>query len=229
MSGRLVLVRHGQSYGNVDRRLDTRPPGSELTPLGRDQARAFARDGLSRPGLLLHSVATRAAQTAAEISAEVDVPASEVIGIHEVQVGELENRSDDDAVAEFDAIYKRWHEGERDVPLPGGETGNQVLDRYLPVVTHLRMRYLDDDEWTSDIIVVSHGAAIRLTAAVLAGVESSFVLDHHLKNTEAVVLAPVTDGRWSCVQWGTLTPPFYPEPDVTPVTDAVESGIDPMG
>ena len=229
MSGRLVLVRHGQSYGNVDRRLDTRPPGSELTPLGRDQARAFARDGLSRPGLLLHSVATRAAQTATEISAEVDVPASEVTGIHEVQVGELENRSDDDAVAEFDAIYKRWHEGERDVPLPGGETGNQVLDRYLPVVTDLRMRYLDDDEWTSDIIVVSHGAAIRLTAAVLAGVESSFVLDHHLKNTEAVVLTPVTDGRWSCVQWGTLKPPFYPEPDVTPVTDAVESGIDPMG
>ena len=229
MSGRLVLVRHGQSYGNVDRRLDTRPPGSKLTPLGRDQARAFARDGLSRPGLLLHSVAIRAAQTAAEISAEVDVMASELTGIHEVQVGELENRSDDDAVAEFDAIYKRWHEGERDVPLPGGETGNQVLDRYLPVVTDLRMRYLDDDDWTSDIVVVSHGAAIRLTAAVLAGVESSFVLDHHLKNTEAVVLAPVTDGRWSCVQWGTLTPPFYPEPDVSPLTDAVESGLDPMG
>jgi broad specificity phosphatase PhoE len=229
MSGRLVLVRHGQSVGNVDRRLDTRPPGSELTPLGRDQARAFARDGLVRPGLLLHSVATRAAQTAAEISAEVDVPASEVTGIHEVQVGELENRSDDDAVAEFNAIYQRWHEGERDVPLPGGETATEVLDRYLPVLTDLRMRYLDDDEWTGDIVVVSHGAAIRLSAAVLAGVESSFVLDHHLNNTEAVVLAPVTDGRWSCVQWGTKTPPFYPEPDATPVTDAVESGGDPMG
>ena len=229
MSGRLVLVRHGQSFGNVDRRLDTRLPGSELTPLGRDQARAFARDGLSRPGLLLHSVATRAAQTAAEISAEVDVPASEVAGIHEVQVGELENRSDDDAVEEFNTIYKRWHEGEREVPLPGGENANQVLDRYVPVLTDLRMRYLDDDEWTGDIVVVSHGAAIRLTAAVLAGVESSFVLDHHLNNTEAVVLAPVTDGRWSCVQWGTLMPPFYPEPDATLVTDAVDSGSDPMG
>ena len=229
MSGRLVLVWHGQSYGNVDRRLDTRLPGSELTPLGRDQARAFARDGLTRPGLLLHSVATRAAQTAAEISAEVDVPASEVAGIHEVQVGELENRSDDDAVEEFNTIYKRWHEGEREVPLPGGENANQVLDRYVPVLTDLRMRYLDDDEWTGDIVVVSHGAAIRLTAAVLAGVESSFVLDHHLNNTEAVVLAPVTDGRWSCVQWGTLMPPFYPEPDATLVTDAVDSGSDPMG
>ena len=229
MSGRLVLVRHGQSYGNVDKRLDTRPPGAELTPLGHEQAREFARAAASRPGLLLHSVATRAVQTAAEISVEVDVPASQVTGIHEVQVGDLENRSDEDAVAEFNAIYQRWLEGERDVPLPGGETANQVLDRYSPVLTDLRMRYLDDHEWTSDIVVVSHGAAIRLTAAILAGVETSFVLDHHLNNTEAVVLAPVTDGRWSCVRWGTLTPPFYPEPDTTPVTDAVESGADPMG
>ena len=229
MSGRLVLLRHGQSYGNVDRRLDTRPPGSELTPLGRDQARTFARNRVCRPGLLLHSVATRAAQTAAEISAEVDLPAGEVGGIYEVQVGELENRSDDDAVAEFNAIYQRWHQGELDVPLPGGETGSAVLDRYLPVVTDLRLRYLDDDDWASDIVVVSHGAAIRLTAAVLAGMESSFVLDHHLANTEAVVLAPVADGSWSCVQWGTVTPPFYPEPDATPVSDAVESASDPMG
>jgi broad specificity phosphatase PhoE len=223
VSGRLVLVRHGQSYGNVDRRLDTRPPGAELTPLGREQARAFAREATSRPGLLLHSVATRAAQTAAEISAEVDVPAHEVTGIHEVQVGDLENRNDDDAVDAFDAVYRQWLDGELDVPMPGGESGDQVLDRYLPVLTDLRMRYLDDDDWTSDVVVVSHGAAIRLTAAVLSGVDSSFALDHHLANTEAVVLTPVTDGRWSCVQWGTRTPPF------SPVPDAVESSSDPMG
>ncbi|ORW01681.1 histidine phosphatase family protein [Mycobacterium kyorinense] len=229
MSGRLVLVRHGQSYGNVDRRLDTRPPGTELTPLGRDQARAFARNGLRRPGLLVHSVAVRAAQTAAEIGSEVNLAPREVAGIHEVQVGDLEDRSDDDAVAAFNAIYERWHKGELDVPLPGGESAEQVLDRYVPVLTDLRMRYLDDDDWTSDIVVVSHGAAIRLTAAVLAGVDGSFVLDHHLGNAESVVLTPVTDGRWSCVQWGALTPPFYPEPAATPVADAVESSTDPMG
>ncbi|OBI47951.1 phosphoglycerate mutase [Mycobacterium kyorinense] len=229
MSGRLVLLRHGQSFGNVDRRLDTRPPGSELTPLGRDQARAFAHNGLRPPGLLVHSIATRAAQTAAEISAAVDVSANEVAGIHEVQVGELENRSDDDAVAEFNAIYQRWHEGHWDVALPGGETANDVLDRYVPVLTELRMRYLDDDGWDRDIVVVSHGAAIRLAAAVLAGVDGSFVVDHHLGNAESVVLAPITDGRWSCVQWGALSPPFAPEPQASPVADAVESGTDPMG
>jgi broad specificity phosphatase PhoE len=228
VSGRLVLVRHGQSLGNIDRRLDTRPPGAELTDLGREQARTFARE-LSHPAAMIaHSVAVRAAQTAAEISGELGLPPHEFEGIHEVQVGELEDRNDDDAIAEFETVYQRWHEGNLDVPMPGGETGNEVLDRYVPVLTQLRMRYLDYDGWHGDIVVVSHGAAIRLVSAVLAGVDSSFVLDHHLANAESIVLAPITDGRWSCVQWSTLTPPFYPEPDVHPVEDALSSA-DPMG
>jgi probable phosphoglycerate mutase len=228
MSGRLVLLRHGQSYGNVERRLDTRPPGAELTPLGRDQALAFARNS-GRPAMLAHSVATRASQTAEVIGGEVEMAAVEVAGIHEVQVGELENRSDDEAVAEFNAIYERWHHGELDVPLPGGETGNEVLDRYVPVLTELRMRCLDDDDWSGDIVVVSHGAAIRLAGAVLAGVDGNFALDNHLDNAESVVLTPITDGRWSCVRWGSLTPPFYPRDESSAVADAVRSGTDPMG
>jgi probable phosphoglycerate mutase len=179
--------------------------------------------------MLAHSVATRASETAAVIGAQLDMLAQEVAGIHEVQVGELENRNDDDAVAEFNAIYDRWHHGELDVPLPGGETGNEVLDRYVPVLTDLRMRHLDDDDWNGDIIVVSHGAAIRLASAVLAGVDANFALDNHLDNAQSVVLTPITDGRWSCVRWGALTPPFYPKPDSSSVTDAVTSSSDPMG
>ncbi|QUR69398.1 histidine phosphatase family protein [Mycobacterium spongiae] len=229
MSGSLVLLRHGQSYSNVERRLDTVPPGAALTSLGRDQARAFARSRCGRPALLAHSIATRASQTAAVIAAELDVVAHEFAGIHEVQVGHLEKRNDDEAVAEFNAIYNRWHGGELDVPLPGGETGTDVLDRYLPVLTDLRMRYLDDDEWDGDIIVVSHGAAIRLASAVLAGVDRTFVVDNHLDNAESVELAPTTDGRWSCVRWGALTPPFGPDRGGAPAGDEAMSSTDPMG
>lgn len=228
MSGRLVLLRHGQSHGNVERRLDTRPPGAPLTPLGRDQALAFAQ-GLGRPAMLAHSVAVRASETAAVIGAALDVRPHEVAGIHEAQVGQLENRNDDDAVAAFNAIYERWHRGELDVPLPGGETGNDVLDRYVPVLTDLRMRYLDHDDFDGDIIVVSHGAAIRLASAVLAGVDANFALDNHLENAQSVMLSPITDGRWSCVRWGSLNPPFYPKPDFSAVTEAVASSSDPMG
>jgi probable phosphoglycerate mutase len=228
MSGRLILVRHGQSHANVERRLDTLPPGADLTDLGREQARAFGRNRARPPGLVLHSIARRAEQTAAEIAAEFASAAEELTGIHEVQAGDLEGRDDDAAIAEFNAVYQRWHQGSLDVAMPGGETGHDVLGRYLPVVSGLRVKYLDDPDWTRDVVVVSHGAAIRLTAAILAGVESSFVLDHHLANAEAVTLVPVTEGRWSCVQWGSLKPPFHPEPDVHPVEDALHAS-DPMG
>ena len=228
MSGRLVLVRHGQSHANVERRLDTRPPGAPLTDRGRDQARTFARDLAHPPAMLVHSVAVRAVQTAGEIAGQLSVDPVELDGIHEVQVGHLEDRNDDDAIKEFETVYQKWHEGHLHVPMPGGETGDEVLDRYVSALTQLRLRHLDDHSWHGDIVVVSHGAAIRLVSSVLAGVESSFALDHHLSNTEAIVLAPITDGRWSCVQWGSLTPPFYPEPDVHPVEDALQSA-DPMG
>jgi probable phosphoglycerate mutase len=194
-----------------------------LTPLGREQARAFAHAS-ARPALLVHSIATRARQTAAEIGAALKLGTRELEGLHEVQVGDLENRNDDAAVDEFNRIYRRWHEGELDVPLPGGETATDVLDRYLPVMTDLRVRYLDNHDWPGDIVVVSHGAAIRLVAKTLAGVESSFALEHHLGNTGSVVLAPITDGRWSCVHWGSAAPPFYPED-----SSATAPPADPMG
>jgi probable phosphoglycerate mutase len=224
----LVLVRHGQSRGNVERRLDTRPPGAELTERGREQARAFAQHWSHPIVLVAHSVALRAAQTAAEIADELGQPTHEYTGIHEVQVGDLEKRNDDEAVERFNSVYQRWHQGDLELPMPGGENACQVLDRYLPVLTQLRLRYLDDHAVGGDVVVVSHGAAIRLAAAALAGVDGSFALEHHLANTETVVLAPITDGRWSCVQWADQTPPFYPEPGIHPADDILQSA-DPMG
>ncbi len=228
MGGRLVLVRHGQSHGNVERRLDTRPPGAELTDLGREQARTFARRWQHHIEMVTHSVAVRASQTAAEIGGERGVAPLALDGIHEAQVGELEDRNDDAAIEEFKAVYHRWHGGDLDARLPGGESGREVLDRYVPVITQLRLRYLDDDAWRGDIVVVSHGAAIRLTAATLAGVDPGFALEHHLSNADSVVLAPITDGRWSCLHWGEVAPPFYPEPAPHPVEDALQSA-DPLG
>lgn len=225
MTGRLVLVRHGQSYGNVERRLDTRPPGAALTELGHQQARTFAQDWSHPIAMVAHSAATRARETAAGIAGHLDIGTDEFDGIHEVQVGDLENRNDEAAIDAFEAVYRGWHRGELDVPVPGGETGRQVLDRVVPVLTELRMRHLDDNRWHGDIVVVSHGAAIRLVASVLAGVDSAFALDHHLNNTESVVLSPITDGRWSCVRWGSLAPPFYPDAEEKETADTAG----PMG
>lgn len=228
MTGRLVLLRHGQSYGNVEKRLDTRPPGAALTDLGVEQAGTFAREWEHPIGMIVHSTALRAIQTAAAIGDHLSMETHELEGIHEVQAGDLEDRNDDEAVEAFRAVNRQWHHGDLAVSLPGGESAQQVLDRYVPVVTQLRMRYLDDRSWTGDMVVVSHGAAIRLVSAALSGVDGEFALEHHLANTECVVLSPITDGRWSCVHWGSAAPPFYPS-DPTDETAEELQTADPMG
>ena len=102
MSGRLVLVRHGQSHGNVERRLDTRPPGAELTDLGREQAATFARDWPHQIGMVAHSVAVRAiADRRRDRRTPRAVRSTSSTASTRSQVGELEDRNDDAAIEEF--------------------------------------------------------------------------------------------------------------------------------
>ena len=126
----------------------------------------------------------------------------------------------------------RWHEGDLDLAMPGGESGREVLDRYLSAVEGLRARHLEGPRaGGGDVVIVSHGCAIRLVAATLAGVDRRFALDRHLANTEAVVLEPVSEGRWNCVQWGSRTPPFRSVPETQPMAPMAEvlGPGDPMG
>ena len=91
------------------------------------------------------------------------------------------------------------------------------------------MRYLDDHAWTGDIVVVSHGAAIRLVGRVLGGVDGSFALEHHLGNTESrgAWRRSPTGGGVACTG-AQLAPPFYPEPRGIPSRTRLQSA-DPMG
>ncbi|MCX5042294.1 histidine phosphatase family protein [Aldersonia sp. NBC_00410] len=229
MSGKLILVRHGETEANVARRLDTRLPGAALTPKGAQQARTVGSVLAAMPPLaLVSSQALRARQTATHIESVTGVSAQAVDGLHEVQVGELEDRDDEPSHELFKDVYHRWHTGELGARTPGGETGYEVLDRYLPILGDLRAKYLDvpsDDAGAApsrDLVVVSHGAVIRLAAARLLELPSGFASKNHLDNTERIELVPVVGGGWTCVRWGRFEPPFE-SADVSPLPD------DPMG
>ena len=145
VSGRLILVRHGETVANVARRLDTRVPGAPLTELGNRQAREAGERLATPPIALISSVALRARQTAAHIETVTGVSTEAVDGIFEVQVGDLQDRSDKNSHETFKQIYHRWHEGDLRARVPGGESGADVLDRFLPVIADLRGKYLDSE------------------------------------------------------------------------------------
>ncbi|WP_063048416.1 histidine phosphatase family protein [Nocardia arthritidis] len=222
MTGRLILVRHGETEGNVAKLLDTRIPGLPLTERGAAQAKTFGEGLLRAPKVLFSSVALRARQTASYIEAATGVAAMVLDGLHEVQAGDLEGQHSEDAHQRFQQIYRAWHEGDLTLRVPGGESAQDVLDRFLPVIAELRSTYLTpEDGGHGDVMVVSHGAAMRLVGRTLADVRPPFTTNNHLDNTETIELVPTPDAGWECIRWGRFTPPFgY---DVAPTPD------DPMG
>ena len=198
---RMVLVRHGQTPSNVVGSLDSRPPGPSLTDLGREQALDVADSLAALPVVAVYaSVAVRAQETAAPIAAAHGLPVRVIEGIHEAFVGDLECRNDPDSIAAFFGVFHRWTRSfELDVPMPGGESAQQVLDRFLPVVADIRARHKD-----GVVVLVSHGAAIRLTSFALSpNVDSALADQHVLHNAGRVVLE--ADGSsptgWRCLEW----------------------------
>lgn len=198
MSGlRLVLMRHGETPSNVLGQLDSRPPGPSLTDRGRRQAEEAAELLAGEPVVAVYaSVATRAQETAAPVAARHGLDVQVLADVHEVFVGDLECSNAPDDVATFVAVYRSWHAGDLDVPMPGGESGRQLLDRFLPVVERLRRTHSD-----GVVVLVSHGMSIRLAATALASnITTDFADRHFLPNCQHITLRYEGDG-WRCLAW----------------------------
>lgn len=150
--------------------------------------------------------------------------------VYEVQVGDLEDNFDKPSHEVFGEIVKRWHDGDVTVPLPGGESLQDVFDRYLPAVDGIVSRYLADGS-AETVYLVSHGAVIRLVAAKLAGISSEFAVANFLENTGSIELELV-DGGWECRRWGSRVAPFVHDDgsiNEADIASSVDDADDPMG
>jgi broad specificity phosphatase PhoE len=196
---RLVLARHGRSTANVARILDSAPPGAPLDELGREQAAQLGARLADRPVRAVHaSRALRARQTAAPVATAHGLPVDVVDGVHEVFLGDLEGRSDPAALAAFDEVYAAWWRGDLAARPPGGESALDLRARYLPAVE----RIVGGAAADGDVVLVSHGAAIRLVAAALLGDTAE---TWYVPNAGVVVLRPGRAG-WVLESWDTAPP-----------------------
>jgi probable phosphoglycerate mutase len=106
--------------------------------------------------------------------------------VHELDVGELEDRADEEARALFHEIDRAWEAGHSEVRMPGGESAVEVFARFRPVVDKIT------DGASGSVVLVSHGGAIRVVAGALTGRPT---LDGYVPNTGLVVLR-ATGGGW---------------------------------
>jgi probable phosphoglycerate mutase len=164
--GRLILVRHGESEGNRERRFTT-TPSAPLTARGREQAHAAARR-IARsfqPALVIASPYARARETAEIIAQAIGLALEIEPNLFERRFGSLAGESYDveTAALAFDPIARwAWR------PPGGGESFEDVRARIAPILSRLARENPD-----RELIVVSHGA-VMLTAWIhLTGVTAA--------------------------------------------------------
>ncbi|NNL67206.1 MAG: histidine phosphatase family protein [Myxococcales bacterium] len=152
----LILIRHGQSLGNAERRF-THGPDEPLTEQGREEAHAAGRRVAAhyRPVALYASPFDRALETARIIGARIALEPEIVEDLREQFFGELHGKPYDafTGLAEASA-GTRWERRP-----PGGETLIEVARRAGPALDAIARRHAGQA-----VVVVSHGgvmAALR--------------------------------------------------------------------
>jgi broad specificity phosphatase PhoE len=179
---RLLLVRHAESVTNAALVLSSALPGPQLTALGHRQSVQLASDLTGEPvRTVCASAALRAQQTAAPVAAAHELPVEVVDGLQETFFGDLENRGDNDALVTFYRVYSAWLDGRLDIPMPGGETGRQLVDRFRTALAGLPRR-------DGTVVLVSHGVAITVVVAALTGYVSVDRRGDGLANCGALLL-----------------------------------------
>ncbi len=194
---RLVLVRHGETTANAEGILDTRLPGHPLSEEGHRQAAELAQRLAGEPVVAVYaSRALRAQQTARPVAARHGLAVQILSGVHEAFIGDLEGCRAPDAHRTLHELYRTWHYGDLEAARPGGESGKQVLSRYLADVAAIRSAHRD-----GTAVLVSHGAATRLAVVALAAnVDGSFAAPRLLSNAATVLLQADGTG-WRCLRW----------------------------
>lgn len=202
---KLILVRHGETPGNVAGVLDTAPPGPGLTERGALQAAALVdRFSGDQIDAIYASTLTRTQLTAQPLAAERGLPLTILSELREFSVGDLEGRSDPEALAEFVAVMRRWLAGDLSAAMPGGETGAQIVARMDAAITAIAQAA--EDAGNETVLAVSHGGAIRIWAAATAdNISAEFAQANYLVNT-AVIVMTGGPGSWHCQSWD-LAPP----------------------
>ena len=194
---RLYLIRHGQTPANVVGELSTDHPGPGLTPLGVRQAEALP-GALAGAGIeaLYVSTLIRTHLTAAPLARALALEPRVLDGVHEIEAGDLEDRSDAEAVHEYHRVVAEWYLTGLGEPMPGGPDGEAFFARFDRSVREVAAA------GHGIAAIVSHGAAIRTWAGMRTrNLDGQFILEHPLANTGVVVLEGSPETGWLCVEW----------------------------
>jgi probable phosphoglycerate mutase len=164
----VLWARHGQNVANLTETFSHRVFDGDLTDAGRRQAheladRLAAGDG-EPVAYLVCSPLRRARQTADIVGRRLALPvAMELDDLRELNVGELDGRSDPRAWDTYTRVLAAWRAGETRARFPGGEDRDELCARLRRALTAVAR-----GAGEARSLVVAHGANLRAALPGLA-------------------------------------------------------------
>ena len=154
----ILLVRHGRTAGNIQRRFVGRTDMA-LDDVGYSQAEKLGArfDGV-RVDRVYSSPLTRAVQTASFIGKPVLL-----VGLQELDQGILEGMSSDELPDGLEPFFEAWKADPENTRIPNGETLGECRDRAWGSIE----RIISESSMGERVVVVAHQmviASILLTA-----------------------------------------------------------------
>ena len=160
----VLLIRHGQSKGNAERRFG----GHTATPLsgrGRKQAEVTARTLKSEALTAIYSSdLARAMETARPVASLMRLPINGTSAFRERGVGVLEGLTFEDAAQQHPEQYAALLRRDFEHVLTGGESYRQLLDR-----ARQKLDDIIEQNRGGKIAVFSHTGTICILALHLMG------------------------------------------------------------
>ena len=163
-STNVLLIRHGQSKGNAERRFG----GHTATPLsarGRNQAEATARTLKSESLTAIYSSdLARAVETAKPLANMTGLTVQSTTAFRERDVGVMEGLTFEDAAQQHPEQYAALLRRDFEYVLTGGESYRQLLDRAVQ-----KLDAIIEEHRGGKIAVFSHTGTICILALHLMG------------------------------------------------------------
>ncbi|MDP6510721.1 MAG: histidine phosphatase family protein [Dehalococcoidia bacterium] len=149
---RLILVRHGQTQWNVERRFQGGGSDIELNEVGHRQARAVGEAmRAEKIDAIYSSPLSRARDTAQQIAQHHDMRVTLEPDFTEIDAGDLEGFHFGQLPQEHPAFWKQWREGTGSIACPGGESLGDVMERAWAALVRIRDHHPEDT-----VVVVCH-------------------------------------------------------------------------
>lgn len=161
---RILLVRHGESQGNAERRFGGHTP-TPLSELGHAQAEATARALADENVTAIYSSdLLRAVQTAEPLARETGLRVERTEAFRERSVGLMEGLTFEEAAATHPEEYAALLRRDFERVLAGGESYRQMLDR-----ASARLDLAIEENRGGNVAVFSHTGTICILVLHLLG------------------------------------------------------------